>query len=178
MRYRSCTADDIALLSCRIVGSGMSAPTLKDPVCRNVSLITSFNVDRDAMNTDGAQCFAREHGQMIHYFHSVDKWCTSADHTSSIAEEARASRWNVHSSTGMIGDSTQDLLWSLPPHCTDNHAGVLPLCVGMPVLLKHNEATELCTTNGAEATVVTWNSHTYNDHEILDTLFVRLCAPA
>ena len=178
MRYRSCTAADISLLSSRIASGSPSAPSLKDLAFRDVSLITSFNVDRDAMNADGAIRFAEEHGQRLHYFHSIDKWCTGTDRTTSLTEEARATRWQVHSSSGVIGESTQTLLWDLPPHCTDNHAGILPLCIGMPVLLKHNEATELCATNGAEGTVVSWHSHIENNHAVLDTLFVLLRAPA
>jgi len=35
----------------------------------------------------------------------------------------------------------------------------LSLCVGMPVMIKCNEATECCVTNGAEATVIGWKAH-------------------
>ena len=178
MRYRSCTPNDLETLSSRIVGNCATAPSLRDLAFRDVSLITSFNVDRDAMNAEGALRFAEEHGQTLHYFHSVDRWGSGSERTPSVAAEAHASRWQVHTSSGIIGDSTQKLLWDLPPHCTDNHAGVLPLCVGMPVLLKHNEATELCATNGAEATVLSWHSHKHNNYDILDTLFVLLRAPA
>lgn len=48
----------------------------------------------------------------------------------------------------------------------------------MPVLLRHNEATECCMTKGAEATVVSWQSSAGPEGQnILDTLFVRLENP-
>jgi len=33
-------------------------------------------------------------------------------------------------------------------------SSILTLCKGMPVMIKRNEATECCVTNGAEAIVV------------------------
>ena len=39
-------------------------------------------------------------------------------------------------------------IWNLTPKYTDNIPGVLELCIGMPVMIKFNEATELCATNG------------------------------
>lgn len=176
MCYRSCTKDDIELLSSRIVASSSSAPSLKHDTFRNVSVITAYNVDRDAMNACGAVRFAREHRRQLHYFHSIDTWPLTADTLDSVSQQRR--RCNNNILRGPIGASAQQILWDLPPHCTNHHAGVLPLCIGMPVLLKVNEATELCATNGAEATVVGWNSHVQADHEVLDTLFIRLTSPA
>jgi hypothetical protein len=37
-------------------------------------------------------------------------------------------------------------------------AGRLDLCVGISIMLKHNNATECCITKGAEAIVVGWQS--------------------
>ena len=45
-------------------------------------------------------------------------------------------------------------------------------------MIKYNEATECCVTNGAEAVVVGWKSHLIaEDRETLDTLFVKLVNP-
>jgi len=44
-------------------------------------------------------------------------------------------------------------------------------------MIKRNEATECCVTNGAEAIVVGWNSHMILLKTVLDTLFVRLQNP-
>ncbi|KAJ7922096.1 hypothetical protein B0H13DRAFT_1604008, partial [Mycena leptocephala] len=47
--------------------------------------------------------------------------------------------------------------------------------VGMPVMIKTNEATELCITKGQEAIVVGWDSSVGpSGQKILDTLFVKL----
>lgn len=45
-------------------------------------------------------------------------------------------------------------------------------------MLKHNDATEYCITNGSEATVAGWQFILGPDHQIvLDTLFVKLKNP-
>ena len=53
-----------------------------------------------------------------------------------------------------INPYLKDTLWSLPHACSENHSGVLKLCIGLPVMIKKNLATECCVTNGAEARVV------------------------
>lgn len=53
----------------------------------------------------------------------------------------------------------QEQLWDLPPGCTSHHAGRLHLCLGLPIMLRQNEATECGVTNGAEGIVVGWKSH-------------------
>ncbi|KAF8575670.1 hypothetical protein K439DRAFT_1302104, partial [Ramaria rubella] len=54
-------------------------------------------------------------------------------------------------------------------------------CIGMPVLIKKNIATECCVTNGAEATVVGWKinhkKHQDNIVPIAEVLFVKLTDP-
>jgi hypothetical protein len=48
----------------------------------------------------------------------------------------------------------------------------------MPVMLRHNDATECCITKGAEATVVSWQSIDGPEGQtVLDTLFVKLTNP-
>ena len=52
------------------------------------------------------------------------------------------------------------------------------LCVGLPVILKHNDATECCMTKGAEATVAGWQAAKGPEkQDVLDTLFVKLKDP-
>ena len=72
----------------------------------------------------------------------------------------------------------QRVLWQLPPSLTEHVAGTLDLCIGMPVMLKNNEATELCATNGAEGVVVGWDDKTTKDKvHVLETVFVLLTSP-
>ncbi|KAJ7164296.1 hypothetical protein C8R46DRAFT_901697 [Mycena filopes] len=56
--------------------------------------------------------------------------------------------------------------------------GKLLVCVGMPIMIRNNEATELCITKGQEATIVAWDESTGPmGQRILDTLFVELVDP-
>ena len=53
-------------------------------------------------------------------------------------------------------------LWALPPSSTQHRVGKLKLCLGMPVMIKNNEATECGVTNGAETIIVGWKSENIN----------------
>ena len=79
----------------------------------------------------------------------------------------------------MISPHLQQILWKQPPASSNKHvAGKLMLCVGLPVMLKHNDATECCMTKGAEATVVSWQTTKGPEgQDVLDTLFVKLKDP-
>ncbi|KAH9829019.1 uncharacterized protein C8Q71DRAFT_691331, partial [Rhodofomes roseus] len=51
------------------------------------------------------------------------------------------------------------------------------LCIGLPVMIKANEATECNVTNGAEAIVVGWSSKPLTgDKRMLEVVFVKLTA--
>ncbi|KAJ7833950.1 hypothetical protein B0H14DRAFT_2273477, partial [Mycena olivaceomarginata] len=59
-----------------------------------------------------------------------------------------------------------------------NIPGQLRLCVGLPVMIRNNEAAELCITKGQEATVVGWQeAKGSSEQTIPDTLFVKLTDP-
>jgi hypothetical protein len=56
--------------------------------------------------------------------------------------------------------------------------GKLSICIGMPMIIKHNYATELCITNGQEGFVVGWQATKDTSGKLaLDTLFVKLDNP-
>ena len=72
----------------------------------------------------------------------------------------------------------QDALWESYPHMSDHVPGKLSLCVGMPVMIRNNKATELCVTKGQEAIVAGWDAcDGPSGHQILETLFVQLINP-
>jgi len=72
----------------------------------------------------------------------------------------------------------QQVLWYSSPHTSDHFAGCLRLCLGMPIIIHHNDATELYITNRQEAIVAGWSSKTGSHGQlILDTLFVTLIRP-
>jgi hypothetical protein len=54
----------------------------------------------------------------------------------------------------------------------------LSICVGMPVMIRNNAATEMGITKGQEAIVKAWDSHKSKDgKDVLNTLFVELSNP-
>ena len=79
----------------------------------------------------------------------------------------------------MILPRLQQVLWEQPPASSDKHvARKLTLCIGLPVMLKYNDATECCITKGAEASVAGWQTSKGPEGQIvLDTLFVKLKNP-
>ncbi len=178
-RVKACDDDDIALLRSRIVGLNSSSPSLFGRGGQVASIITANNSHRDAINKLGSQTFAANHGLVLHYFHSLDSWGADQKASSTRATQRMyQSTVNPVRKTNRIGYDMQKILWSIEPCMTEHLAGVLPLCKGMPVLLKNNEATELCATNGAEGTVYDWVAHSLpSGEEVLDTLFVELTAP-
>jgi hypothetical protein len=67
-------------------------------------------------------------------------------------------------------------LWDLPPQCSKSGpSGKLKLCLGMPVMIRWNTATELSITRGRRAFVRGWQQSVgrYNQ-PVLDVLFVEL----
>src|ERR1700679_522263 len=78
-----------------------------------------------------------------------------------------------------VEDVLQHILWEQPHASSNKHvAGKLTLCVGMPVMLKHNDTTECCITKGAKVTVVSWQSEIGPEGEVVfDILFMKLNNP-
>lgn len=172
MRFKACTPDDIAFLRTRI--SSQAGIPGKASVCddefRNVSIITGTNVHKDEINRLGAIRFAQETGQTLTDFFSED----SPRVTRSDPDEARGVK--------RVPVLTKDMMegfWSQPPSSTDKHiAGKLSLCIGLPVMIRYNYATEMCMTRGQEGFVYGWQSKIGSlGQTVLDTLFVKLKDP-
>ncbi|KAI0355690.1 hypothetical protein OH77DRAFT_1539414, partial [Trametes cingulata] len=178
MRYCQCTREDEKLILSRVwrptVENGGQLPK----EFSDVSVITAWNAHRDAINAVRVKDFARDNGKKLYHFHSIDKWAATRDFSSvRQAQRAYHSIADPSRTSDHICAQLQQALWELPPAITENQAGVLSLCEGMPVLLKYNEATELCATNGAEAVVESWDSHVDSGRDVLDVLYVRLTSP-
>ncbi len=178
LRYARCTVADIGLFQTRVCRPSIGSQVHLRPEFRYVSIITARNAHRDRFNSDKSKDFAITHGLPLYRFHSVDRWGRNKE-SQSVRDAQRSFERVVDPvrTSNIITPRLQTVLWNLPPALSEHHAGVLELCLGMPVLLKFNEATELCATNGAEAVVHDWVCHTDRGHLVLDTLFVELVNP-
>jgi hypothetical protein len=169
MRYKACTSADIGFLNTLINSPFPGHKSVCDKQFRNVSVITAHNIHKDEINRLGTQRFAAETGQTLTDFYSDD---------------SRAGPFNKNTNQSVlhvnnISDELQEFLWNQPEACTDKHIpGKLSLCVGLPVMIRSNLATELCITRGQEAVVYGWNSSLGSrGQRVLDTLFVKLINP-
>ncbi|EKM50409.1 uncharacterized protein PHACADRAFT_104881 [Phanerochaete carnosa HHB-10118-sp] len=178
MSYGACPDADIKLLNSRIVGRANGRPNLSDPRFHHVSIITSWNAHRDKINEVRSVQFAEEAGKSLQELYSNDKW--EAD----VKESRKKKRGQAHEVNpkrinNEINPFLKETLWSLPHSCSQNHPGVLKLCIGPPVMIKRNLATECCVTNGAEGRVVGWKSKPLDDSGKmqLETVFVELTCP-
>ena len=177
MRYAACTPADIEYLKSRVAGKGLNCPKLADRQLRNISIITARNIQKDHINYLGSLRFAEDTGQTLSEFYSIDKWGEEADISLQNPKKKYKKKNPVLSPT--IGPNIQEMLWNLHHSDTDHIPGKLYLCIGMPVMIRNNDATELCITKGQEGYVVGWQSSDgpYQT-KILDTLFVKLDKPA
>jgi hypothetical protein len=178
MRYKACTSEDIVFLRSRIAGRGPNDPKLAQKRFRNVSVITAFNIQKDKINELGCKRFAAENNQTLTSFYSIDKWKDTEPKRKRKGVPPKRPI-NPARNGNVLTPGLQKLLWELPHSSSDKHIpGKLSLCIGMPVMLRHNDATECCITKGAEATVVSWQSiKGTNGQNVLDTLFVKLKNP-
>ncbi|TFK79136.1 hypothetical protein K466DRAFT_579259 [Polyporus arcularius HHB13444] len=174
LRYRACTSEDIKLIQSCVAGKGKGRPKLNQPRFRNISIVTTYNAYRDKINELGSSQFAAETNQELVTFYSIDKFGADKE-DGTITRKQQKQKINIKRSTNIVHPELQEKLWDLPHASTDHHPGKLSICIGLPVMLKVNEATECCVTNGVEATVVGWTSHPLGDDQFaLDTLFMKL----
>ena len=78
-----------------------------------------------------------------------------------------------------ISPALQKIIWNLPPSATNHFPGKLSLGIGMPVIIRNNDATEPCITKGQEGHVVGWQAgRGILGQHVLSTLFIKLDKPA
>ncbi|KAF7976392.1 hypothetical protein HWV62_6777 [Athelia sp. TMB] len=152
MRYKACTDDDVAYLRSRISGRSKDKPRLAQKRFRNVSVITARNLQKDQINDMGARRFAAENKRTLTVFYAKDAF-KSHKHDLATKEGRVGTRGaeDTKRSSDRIPLEQQEELWNLNPSHTKHIPGKLSLCVGMPVMVRYNEATECCITKGAEA---------------------------
>lgn len=171
LRWHACTPADIALIRTRLAAASgdnsIDAPGFKD-----VSIITARNRDKDMINSTASARFAHETDQTLVDFFSMDELKSPEPKRRDPKKAAR-----VYSDARRMTKNLQVNLWTQPPCTSEQIPGKLSLCLGMPVLIRYNEATELCMTRGQEARVVGWTALKYpkwTGRKYLDTLYVEL----
>ena len=154
MRYKSCTPEDITFLRTQIAGQNKKRPKLSEKRFRNVSIITALNAQKDLINELGCDRFSKDTGQQLSYFYSYDKWAEYEYPDESKKRKRKKKKLKFTSKSTNITEEDQHMLWQLPHSATDHNPGKLALCIGMPVMIRHNDATELYITKGQEGTVL------------------------
>src|SRR6266487_405386 len=178
MRYAACTPEDIKFLRSRIAGSRPEQPKVSAKDFRNVAIICGIHTQKDKINQLGCERFSAETCQKLTNFYSIDKWGKEAD-------PAAKKKWGKFKAAPKLKHESNEIdfddqleIWKLRYGATEHFARKLSLCIGMPVMIRNNEATELCITKGQEGFVVGWqSSRGPHNKQVLDTLFVKLDNP-
>jgi hypothetical protein len=178
MCYKACRPADIAFLRSRVSSNFPGQPSINEPQFRNVSIIMALNSVKDEINRLRSLRFATETAQKLTHFYSIDT--VLSEETTTILKVHRrpaGRRRRVKHST--LPESIQRSLWEQP--CCANTKLVpvkLSLCVGMPLMIRNNAATEMCITKGQEGFVRSWEYSLSSERKpVLETLFVELIDP-
>jgi len=178
MRYGACTPEDILFLRTRIAGKRPEQPKLTEKRFRNVSIITAWNSHKDKLNQLGCERFALETNQKLTHFYSIDK--LGKDEDPALKKKKRSRRRTAAAvQQHKISPMLEGVLWNLRHSASGHIPGKLSLCIGMPVMIRNNDATELCITKGQEGHVAGWQSTKGPSGQlVLETLFIKLWQPA
>src|SRR6266436_2077086 len=142
MRYAACTPEDIKFLKSWIAGRRSEQPKLSNKEFRNVSIITALNAQKDRINELGSVRFAAETGQTLTHFYSIDRFGSPPDAAEKRSRGRKSKASGKHVSNE-ISPALQRIIWNLPPSATNHFPGKLSLCIGIPVIIRNNDATEL-----------------------------------
>ena len=176
MHYKACSPEDIAFLRSRVLSALPSQSCVNKPQLENMSIITALNSVKDEVNRIGCLRFATETGQELTHFYSVDT-VSSEEPLGNARHGPSGKRRTIKHNK--IPYNIQSVLWE-QPCCTNTKLipAKLSLCIGMPLMIWNNAATELGITKGQEAFVRSWeSSHNLEGKQVLETLFVELIDP-
>jgi PIF1-like helicase len=174
MRYAACTSDDLEFLKTLHANNNINNKSLSSSNFRNVSIITSLNTQKNQINESCLICFARDTSQELTHFYSIDK-LGNAD----LEQKKRRSKESKKILANIdISDDIQQTLWDSSPHSSEHFPGKLSLCLGMPIMIRNNVATELCITKGQEVYVIGWDAiDGPKGQKVLETLYLELKNP-
>lgn len=174
MRYAACTKDDLNFLKTLHADRSQGERSLSNPSFKNVSVITSLNTQKDQINESASIRFAKYTGQKLTHFYSIDKLGNA-----NLERKKRGSRaYKKNPANIDVPTDVQINLWDSSPHTSEHFPGKLSLCLGMPIMIRNNDATELCITKGQEAYVVGWDAiEGARGCNVLETLYLQLKNP-
>jgi len=140
-----------------------------------VSIITAYNSQKDKINAMGTTRFQAETGVELHDFYSIDLLNGKSEVNSKKRKRKGCRpRKQRHEINALI----QNQLWDAPPSTSDHIAGKLTLCKGLPIMIRNNDAMELCITKGQEGVCVGWDAIVGpHGKQALQTLYVKLTNP-
>ncbi|KAJ3917034.1 hypothetical protein F5877DRAFT_91440 [Lentinula edodes] len=168
MRYKSCTADDIRFLNTLVSSKAEGRPFIGSKPWRDAPIIVGQNNEKDEINRMGCIRFATETKQKLCNFYSDDIISSKSETT----RGKNAFKNTKASSINKISMELQKILWDIPTSC------VLSLCLGLPLIIRHNAAVELSITKGQRATVYGWHSSKgVFGQPVLEVLFALLTDP-
>ena len=137
-----------------------------------------MNSQKDQLNKLGSLRFATETGQRLTDFFSDDELGEDID-PSALSSVRKKDKKSIPSSKKNLSPDMQDVVWNLRHSASEHIPGKLSLCIGLPVMIRNNDATELCITKGQEGHVVGWKSGIGSRGQlVLETLYVKLDRPA
>ncbi|KAJ3923190.1 hypothetical protein F5877DRAFT_201, partial [Lentinula edodes] len=168
-----CTKEDILFLNTLVSSKLPNRPFVGKSPWRDAAIIVGENKHKDEINRLGCLHFAADTRQKLTHFYSDDLVSGNAN------QGAPAKSKNKKRSMSSITKDLQQHLWELPTCAHETHAPpVLSLCIGLPIIIRHNIATELSITKGQRGTVYGWHENTGAfGQSTLDILFVLLDHP-
>ncbi|KAJ3764376.1 hypothetical protein EV360DRAFT_6882, partial [Lentinula raphanica] len=175
MRYKACTKDDIKCLNALVSANKSNRHYIACEPWRSAPIIIGENKQRDEINRLGAMRFAMDTKQKLTAFYSEDTICSAAGTKTDSKPTNRTKKSKVNT----MNQDLQNVLWDLPASTHEFHSpSMLPLCKGMPVIIRHNFATEMNITKGQRGFVFSWQSKKSTaDKDHIEVLFVLLHNP-
>jgi hypothetical protein len=176
MRFKAYTSTDISFLNTLVSSRAKGRSHVSQKEFQNVSIITALNSQKDEINRLGCLRYAAETNQPLSHFMSQDTIPSSDDDQ----ETRKASNRRRVQPCTKLSNILQAALWAQPP-CRNSKQipATLSLCIGMPIMIRRNAATELCITKGQEATVYALEySKSPDGTQHLETLFLKLVNPS
>jgi hypothetical protein len=172
LRYSACTPTDIGIFKSWI-RSHANGLSIDSPNFKNVSITTARNQEKDQFNEANSIRFAKEAGEQLSHFYSIDELSNTEPKRRKGSE-----KYKVFLKPKVLTHTLKEDLWDQPPFTGEHIPARLSLCRGLPVLIRNNNATDLCITRGQEAQVVGWTSRRMQSgRHCLEVIYVELIKP-